>query len=98
MKTLRASFDGKLPEGPIIAHRINGEHDFKAVDSKPGEMRGGRILVSKALSQEKEAFVRGLLTEKASFGGMGARCFIPGLGFTIGSGEDAIEVLVCLMC
>ena len=26
------------------------------------------------------------------------RCFIPGVGFTIGSGAETVEILVCLEC
>jgi hypothetical protein len=26
------------------------------------------------------------------------RCFIPGVGFTVGGGAERIEILVCLQC
>ena len=38
------------------------------------------------------------MTAANSFGGEGMRCFIPGLGFTIGAGSEMIEVLICLQC
>lgn len=98
MATKQQSFDGTLPSGPLLAHRLNGNFDFRGGVSQPGELRSARILESRPLTDEQNARLRGALTAKASFGGEGMRCFMPGVGFTVGSGGEAIEILVCLRC
>lgn len=98
MATTRKSFDKELPYGPFNAHRLNGDYDFRGGTSQPGELRSARILESRLLTDEQSTGLRATLTATASFGGEGMRCFIPGLGFTVGSGAGAIEILVCLQC
>jgi hypothetical protein len=98
MSTTLQSFDRTLPPGPLVAHRLNGDYDFRGGASQPGELRSVRILDTKPLTDEQSIRLRATLTASASFGGEGARCFIPGLGFTVGAGAEAIEILVCLEC
>ena len=98
MTTTRQRFDGALPPGSLVAHRLNGHYDFRGGASQPGELRSARILESRPLTDEQSTRLRTILTAKASFGGEGMRCFIPGVGFTVGSGAAAIEILVCLQC
>jgi hypothetical protein len=97
MTTTLQSFDGVLPSGPLVAHRLNGNYESE-VPSQQGELRSARILESKPLTDEQSTRLRAILAGKASFGGEGMRCFTPGVGFTIGSGAEAVEVLVCLRC
>jgi hypothetical protein len=98
MSATRHSFDGTLASGLLVAHRLNGHYDFRGGVSQSGELRSARILETKPLTEEQSARLRAILTATASFGGMGMRCFIPGIGFTVGSGMDAVEILVCLQC
>jgi len=91
-------FDCSLPSEPIRAYRLDGVYDFKGESSKSGQLRSARILEDKQLTLTQDARVRSVFTEVASFGGEGARCFIPGLGFTIGEGAEKVEILVCLKC
>ena len=97
MPSTRNNFDMLLPPGPIFAHLLNGQHERDTV-SKPGYLRGTRILDSRQLTDEQNARLRTTLTATNTFGGEGARCFIPGIGFTVGHGEDAVEILICLRC
>jgi hypothetical protein len=98
MSSHKQSFDGTLPLGPFVAHRLNGHYDFHGRASQPGELRSVRILESKPLTDEQSTRLRATFTTAASFGGEGMRCFIPGVGFTVGAGADAVEILVCLRC
>jgi hypothetical protein len=91
-------FDRTLPIGLIVAHRLNGEYDLRKPSSRPGHLRSARILRSKRLADEQSNRLRATLTSIDSFGGEGARCFLPGFGFTVGGGPDVVEVLVCLQC
>jgi|SRR5215468_6502064 len=98
MSTTQQSFDKTLPPGPIVAHRLNGNYDFRGSASQPGELRSVRILDTKPLTDEQSTRLRATFAAAASFGGDGMRCFIPGVGFTVGAGAEAIEILVCLRC
>jgi hypothetical protein len=98
MATTKRKFDYTLPAGELLAHRLDGSFDFCECSSQPGFLRSSRILDSKQLSDEQGTRIRTLLVSKGSYGGEGARCFIPGFGFTIGSGADAMEILICLQC
>ena len=94
----RQRFDGKLPPGPFVAHRLDGHYDLHVLASQPGELRSARILESRSLTNEQTARLRDIFTAPASFGEDGMRCFVPGVGFTVGNGTEAIEILVCLQC
>ena len=98
MKITKQSFDMTLPPGPVLAHRLNGDYDFRGLPSRPGYLRSTRILASSPLTDEQSARLRAALTAPDSFGGEGMRCFMPGMGFTVGSGAEAVEILVCLQC
>lgn len=98
MANKQKGFDKMLPPGPIVAHRLDGHYDFRGSDSQVGELRSAGILDSRPLTNEQSARLRTTLTKTASFGGEGMRCFIPGVGFTVGSGAETLEILVCLQC
>lgn len=66
--------------------------------SRAGQLRRAGLLASRPLAIEQNARLRAVLSEEDSFAKQGMRCFIPGLGFTIGRGPDAVEILVCLRC
>ncbi len=98
MNAPQQNFDGLLPPGPCVAYRLNGHYDFRGESSQPGYLRSSGILASRPLTEDYSGAVRTILMTSDSFGGEPARCFMPGLGFTIGDGADAVEILVCLQC
>src|SRR5947209_2984114 len=98
MISTRQSFDVTMPPGSLVAHRLNGHYDFRGGASQPGELRSVHILETEPLNEGQSTRLRAILTAKTSFGGEGMRCFIPGVGFTVGNGADTIEILVCLKC
>lgn len=87
-----------LPQAPILAHRLDGDYDFRNPISSPGKLRSSGIRETKPLTEAQQAHIRDILHDPATFGGEGMRCFIPGLGFTIGTGPETVEVLLCLRC
>jgi hypothetical protein len=87
-----------LPQAPILAHRLDGDYDFNNPISSPGKLRSSPILETKPLAETQQAQIRHILNDSATFGGEGMRCFSPGLGFTIGTGPDALDILICLQC
>lgn len=98
MTTIRQNFDGILPPGLFVAHRLDGHYDFRDQSSQPGHLRSARILASQPLTEGQCTRLRSALIDTDSFGGEGMRCFIPGIGFTVGNGAEAVEILVCLQC
>lgn len=98
METEPESFDRRLPLGSIVAHKVNGFQKSMGISSEPGELRGAKIMNSKPLTEEQAARVRSIFTTETSFGDKGTRCFFPGLGFTIGTGPETVEILICLQC
>jgi hypothetical protein len=91
-------FDRMLPAGPVVGYRLDGHYDFRSQVSQAGRLRSAGILESRPLTEEQSTRLRALLTAVDSFGGEGMRCFIPGLGFTVGDGSEVVEVVVCLRC
>lgn len=87
-----------LPQAPILAHRLNGGYDFNNPVSSPGKLRSSAILETIPLTEAQDSRIREILNDPATFGGEVIRCFIPGLGFTIGTGPETVEVLICLKC
>ncbi len=92
MFSSRIDFDGAFPPGATMAHQLNGDV------SPLGDLRGYRISSNLPLSEEQARRIRTILTTPESFGGDGARCFAPGLGFSMGSDAERLEILVCLSC
>ena len=98
MIAAQKSFDRVMPSGAIVAHRLDGKYDFSRQHAQLGHLRSVRILASLPLTDEQSARLRALLNSTDSFGGKAMRCFMPGVGFTVGNGAEAVEVLVCLQC
>lgn len=91
-------FDGVLPSGAITAHRTDGSYDFNSPVSRPGYLRSSRIEKSRVLTEPQAAALRAIIADPQNFGNVPMRCFTPGLGFTLGEGEEEMAILVCLQC
>ena len=98
MKSARIAFDGKVPDGEMIAHRLGGNYNFVVQESKPGILRSATILSSNSMTKVQCKRLESLLTTKSIFGGEGMRCFNPGLGITIANAIESFDVLLCLRC
>jgi hypothetical protein len=94
----QSQFDRELPRGPIVAYRLDGTYDFHGARSTPQKLRGAGIVASGVLTAEQGVRLRSILGAVETYGGEGARCFFPGIGFTMGEGPGRTEFLLCLRC
>lgn len=97
-KTTSDDIRGALPPGPVIAYHLEGDYDSGAPVSRPGYLRGSRILESQAVSETLSTQLRTIFLDPGSYGEDSMRCFIPRFGITAGSGTEAVDVLICTEC
>lgn len=91
---------GVFPSGPVTAFRLLGNYDFRPQPPRPGVLRSSQIRASKVATDNQAAHIRHVLSAQDSYGSRddAMRCFNPRLGFTMGSGTEALDVLICIEC
>ena len=94
----RLNFVPDLPAGPITAYILRGDFDFAAPILRPGHLRSSEILFTSILTDAHADRARSVLAAAETFGGDGDRCFIPRFGFTVGSEDSNVDILVCIEC
>lgn len=99
---------GRVEEPVIRAYLLDGEYyERRAIETgedgpvapPDNSFRTWPILQSKGISaQELASSIREAISNKANFGRGGADCFNPGMGISIGEGDDQLDAVVCIEC
>ena len=81
----------------LIAYKVDPN-----VAEKPGEagtLQGWKVLASKPVPDGKlRDRIEKVLGDKSTYGDQGAKCFQPGMGFTVKSEEGTVDIVICLQC
>jgi hypothetical protein len=66
----------------------------------PNHLQGCRILATNALVADVAKEIASIVLNERHYDPdrNGARCYFPGFGFRFGSGDECVEILICLEC
>ena len=84
----------------ITAFRIRGGAESDMLQTEvTSKIRGFDILEKRVIPDiSLRNDILQEISRKENFGGMGARCFTPGMAFRIQEGDVTVDALVCLEC
>ena len=87
-----------LPVAEIKGFALNGDYNFRSPANTEGTLRSSGIRSRTSFGADAAGEVLAVLRDLTSYGGDGARCFIPRHALRFSDSARTVDVLFCLEC